>query len=111
MIDIKGLDKGAVLAALYNVAKPQRMGLLHYDPYPMTPEQAQAVISERGDDTNAMFGDEIRAGSGPDSLRFDYLNGRVMKVRLDGDTFNEALFDRDNGEGSAARAIDGIRTL
>jgi hypothetical protein len=34
-IDLKGLNKAAVLAALYNASKPQGMGFLQYDPTPM----------------------------------------------------------------------------
>lgn len=31
MINIKGLNKGAVLAALYNKTHPQGLGILHLD--------------------------------------------------------------------------------
>ena len=43
-MNIQGLDKAAVLAALYNRARPQGMGFLHYDPKPMTVEEAQKII-------------------------------------------------------------------
>ena len=36
---------------------------------------------------------------------FDYLYGRVLKVDLSGDEFDERLYERDNGRDSAARAI------
>jgi len=88
-INIKGLDKSAVLAALYNNAKPQGMGILHYDPRPMTYEQAQVILA-----------------SG--QTNFDYLKGRVMKVDLSKDEFNPRLYDRDNGDGAALRALESI---
>lgn len=89
MIDIKGLDKGAVVAALYNRAQPQGMGFLHFDPTPMAADEGAALLN--------------------DSPYFDYLKGRVMKVRVAGDELDERLYDRDNGPGAAARAINAIR--
>lgn len=102
MIDITGLDKAEVLAALYNAAHPLGMGFLHFDPKPWTVEDARREMGE-GDDLQRMFGDKASG------LYFDYLKGRVMKVRLDGDAFDERLFDRDNGEGAAAGAIAKLK--
>lgn len=42
--------------------------------------------------------------------RFDYLNGRVMKIDLSGDSFDSWLFNRDNGEGAAEMAIQSLRS-
>jgi hypothetical protein len=39
---------------------------------------------------------------------FDYLQGRVMKVSLEGDELDARLYDRDNGEGAAAEAISAL---
>jgi len=91
MINIKGLDKAEVLAALYNASQPLGMGFLHYDPKPWTAEDAREYMEEYG------------------GLYFDYVKGRVMKVDLSHSDFDEWGFDRDNGQGAAARAIDAIR--
>lgn len=40
---------------------------------------------------------------------FDYLQGRVMKVDLSEDTLDPWLYDRDNGQGAAERAIAEVR--
>lgn len=88
-IDLTGLDKAAVLAALYNTARPQGMGFIHYDPTPMTVEEAEKLLHQITD--------------------FDYLKGRVMKVDLSGYTLNSQWFDRDNGEGTAKAAINSLR--
>ena len=40
---------------------------------------------------------------------FDYLQGRVMKVRIQGDELDPRLYDRDNGEGAAEQAIWVLR--
>ena len=88
-IDLKGLDKAAVLAALYNASKPQGMGFLHYNPTPMTIERAKELLEQTTD--------------------FDYLMGRVMKINLGGDTLNTWGYDRDNGEGAAAKAIESMQ--
>jgi hypothetical protein len=90
-IDIKGLDKAELLAALYNNSKPLGLGFLQADPNPMTKEEAAQIIREEG-------------------LGFDYLKGRVMKLNLGGDTLNPWGYDRDNGAGSAAKTVEGVRT-
>jgi hypothetical protein len=88
VIDISDLDRAAVLATLYNAAKPQGLGFMHYDPSPMTLEEAQGLLPLK---------------------RFDYLKGRVLRVDLSGDQIHPAGYDRDNGPGAARRAIDSLR--
>ena len=89
-IDIKGLDKADVLAALYNGARAQGLGFLHATNGDMTREAAQALL-----DSGQTY--------------FDYLHGRVMKVDLSGDELNPWLYDRDNGEGAAITVIRQLR--
>jgi len=98
MIDITGLSKASVLAALYNNATPRGMGWMTAimdgrQPFdPMTEEEAEKYI----------------ANGGP--LDIDYLQGRPLKVDLrNDDGFEEWLYDRDNGKGAAQEAIDSIR--
>lgn len=100
-ISLKGLGKAAVLAALYNASKPLGLGILHFDPAPMTVAEAQVVLNGR------MEYDEHLEGN-QDRLYFDYLKGRVMKTDLSGDELSPWGYDRDNGEGAAQRAINGI---
>lgn len=88
-IDLKGLDKAAVLAALYNASKPQGMGFMNYDSTPMTVKQAGELLKRQ---TN-----------------FDYLQGRVMKIDLAGDELDTWGYDRDNGEGAAKQAISALK--
>ena len=90
-IDISSLNKAEVLAALYNRAKPLGMGFLHYTPEDMTILEAQALL-----DTGQTY--------------FDYLKGRVMKVRLNEDVFNPRLYDIDNGYGAALDIINTLKT-
>ena len=40
---------------------------------------------------------------------FDYLYGKVLKVDLSSDEFDERLYDRDCGIGAARRAINSLR--
>ncbi len=84
-IDLTGKNKAKVLASLYNHSKPLGMGMLHYDPTPMTVEDAEEILKVE--------------------TKFDYVLGRVMKVDLSGDSFDPWLYDRDNGEGAAERAV------
>jgi hypothetical protein len=89
-VNIEGLDRADVLAALYNASRPLGMGFLSYNPKPMSRDEARSLLEG--------------------STYFDYLNGRVMKVDLRGvTTLESALYDRDNGPGAAERAIAALR--
>lgn len=88
MINIKGIDKAEVLAALYNASRPQGLGFMHATKMDMTIEDARKELDA--------------AGERP---YFDYLRGRVMKISLAGDELEERLYDRDNGQGAAYRAL------
>jgi hypothetical protein len=88
MIDISGLSKTDVLMALYNAATPRGAGFLQYDPAPLTKDEAESLM---------------------DRPYFDYVKGRVLKVDLDRDSFDPRLYNRDNGDGTAERAIAVLR--
>ena len=90
MIDISDYNKADVLAALYNNSKS--IGLVHllYKEEDMTKLEAKNII-----DAGQSY--------------FDYLYGRVMKVVLKDDSFDPAMYDRDNGPGAARAAIDSIK--
>lgn len=89
-LDIGGLDKAKLLAGLYNRSKPLGLGFLEATPDGMTVYQARKIIQQQGH-------------------RFDYLNGRVMKIDLRGDTLNPRGFDRDNGAGATQSVVQAIR--
>lgn len=84
-MNIAGMDKAAVLVALYNRAQPQGLGFLHFTPEPMKIEEAREIVSKY--------------------KYFDYLKGRVMKVDIGGDELRTDLYNRDNGENAAEEAI------
>jgi hypothetical protein len=89
MINISGLNKAKVLATLWNNSKMQGMSFLGNNrSNHMTEQDAIHFLAE--------------------TKSFDYLNGRVMKIDLSGDELDPRLYDRDNGEGAALRAIESI---
>lgn len=90
MIDIKGLDKAEVLIALWDNSHAQGMSFLS-----AIPEGAVTVEHFRELLQNKTY--------------FDYLYGRVIKVDLSEDEFDERLYDRDNYPGAAAEAIAPLR--
>ena len=101
MIDISGLDKAEVLAALHGASKAQGMGFLH-DRGSLSVEECREIIGDAGTSgTETFFAD--------DRLYFDYLRGRVMKVDISGDEIDPRLYDRDLGDGAAERAIAALR--
>ncbi len=85
MINIAKKDKAEVLAALYNAAKPIGLGIKHFNLMPMTVEEARSLLER--------------------TTNFDYIKGRVMKVDLSGNELETWLYDRDNGDGAAAKAL------
>ena len=90
MVDIKGLEKARVLKALYDHSHVQGSGFLQAVPDGVvTVEHCEMLLGSQ--------------------TYFDYLHGRVLKVELSGDEFDERLYDRDCGEGTAQRAVDSVR--
>ena len=84
---VKGKNKADVLARLYNNSRVQGFGAVHATPEKMTTAEAQKILDDGYTD-------------------FDYLKGRVMKVDLSGDDLDTYLYDRDNGSGAAAAALE-----
>lgn len=89
LIDISRYPKAKVLAALYNNSRPLGLGYLQYKPGLMTEKEAEGLLRK--------------------TTYFDYLYGRVMKVDLSGNEFDPWLYDHDNGNGAAQRAIASIK--
>ena len=90
MINIKGMNKAEVLKALYDHSHVQGYGFLQAVPKGLvTIEHCEELLEQ--------------------STYFDYLYGRVLKVDLSGDEFDERLYDRDCGHGAAARAVRSIK--
>ena len=87
-IDISKMNRADVLAALYNSARAQGLGLLQWTDAPMTRDEARSLLDGQ--------------------TYFDYVRGRVMKVDLRGDILDPRLYDRDNGQGAAAAALEDL---
>lgn len=95
MIELGNLDKAEVLAALFNgsgAPGPVALTPAHLtsasQPARMTKGEAETLLDE--------------------GQRFDYVRGRVLKVDLSGDSFNPAMYDRDNGQGAAQLAVNTL---
>ena len=89
-VSTEGLSSAAVLAALYNAARPLGLGFLQYDPVPMSEEEAQKVLD--------------------DGSYIDYLWGRPLKTKFDDSgVIDTGLYDRDQGEGAGEAAIKALR--
>lgn len=100
MVNIAGLDKSEVLVALWQASKTQGRGFLEFlGSGELTLEQAKREIESR----------KYTGFDGKDSIYFDYLNGKIMKVDLGQDAFDSSLYDRDNGDGAAQQAIDNLK--
>lgn len=90
-INIEGINKAELLAALYNKSKPLGLGFYHFRNEDMTKEEAQKEINQRK------------------NLYFDYLHGRCMKIDISQNAVNPWLFERDNGKGVVKQVVESLR--
>ena len=91
-IDIAGIDKAKLLAALFNASRPLGMGFLQSGARnTMTDVEAREILATG------------------DGAYFDYLHGRVMKIDLSSDKVRPALYDRDNGPGAVQAVVNTLR--
>ena len=86
-VRLNNVTREAALAALFNRAKPQGLGMLQYDKnHVMTEEEARFVL---------MNGNYV-----------DYLEGRVIKVDFKNpEEIDTTLYDRDNGKDAGEAAV------
>lgn len=86
-VRLNNVTREAALAALFNRAKPQGLGMLQYDKaHVMTENEARLVL---------MNGDYV-----------DYLEGRVIKVDFKNpEEIDTTLYDRDNGKDAGEGAV------
>ena len=88
IVDIRGLSKPAVLAALCNATSSLGMGRLE-DKGPVSEKDAEAVLER--------------------SSYVDYCCGRPIKADFAGDQFESWGYDRDAGQGAAERVVEKLR--
>jgi hypothetical protein len=111
-IDISGLDKGVLLAELFNRSQVMGLGVLQAGrgPQVMSHDEGRRIVEETlakkfGHDTAMAFG---RLDG---RLHFDYLYGRPLKVDLSGDGVDPWGYDRDNGgPGTLAGIVAHLRS-
>ena len=89
-ISIAGLNKAAVLAALYNgAAEPKGWGRMYWELTPMTGAEAVSWLA--------------RTGGVVESIK-----GRALNVDLSDDVLDTSGYDAENGPGAAARALASL---
>ena len=88
IVDITNLSKTDVLVALFNASRPLGLGFTQNHTEHMAISEATELLNQ--------------------NTYFDYIRGRVMKIDIGGDELNTWAYDRDNGQGAAARAIKDI---
>lgn len=84
-INIRGLDRARVLAALHAEAIPGALHGGYKNLPPIDPGEAERLLE--------------------DEQTFAYIEGRAMFVTFDGELVHTAEFDARNGAGAAERAI------
>jgi hypothetical protein len=116
-IDITGIDKGVLLAELFNRGGIIGLGFLQAGRGPddaMTHDQGREIVARAlagGSEADhaRMFGQQVL---GRRRLYFDYLYGRCLKVDLSGDQVDPWGYDRDNGgPGAFQRVVEVVRQM
>lgn len=90
-IDISNKDKAEVLAELYNNSHPMGMGIVQYDPTPMTIEIARKLLEKE------QF--------------FSYLKGRPIHINFKDNVIWVRGYNNDNAQGLAQRVISSCRNI
>ena len=93
-------QRPAVLAALYNRSRPVGLGFLNATPGDMSVEEAATILAERLE--------RYRELGIEKDVYFDYLNGRVMKIKLGDGELDFCGYDRDNGQGAGERTVRAV---
>lgn len=91
-IDITGLDKAEVFAALHAAAVPGAHPNVNPNMAPIDADEAAAMLEEQ--------------------QSFAYVNGRCMKITFDGNTLHELDYDHANrafGTCLASRVVQRLR--
>jgi hypothetical protein len=109
-INTAGMDEVAVFTALYNAAKPQGMGFHQDDPRNITEEEGAKIYyaPPRESERSGFFNEEDQS---PYTSRFDYVNGRRLKLsRIDIERgyIDVTNYDKENGDGAAQRAVEHL---
>lgn len=92
MVNIKGINKAALLAALYNGSFQQGMGVMHTrGRQQMSIEEAEELVAIEN--------------------YFDYLHGRILKVDIGQDTLDTWAYNNDVGAMAAEMVVAELRAL
>jgi len=96
-VDIKGLDRGEIVAAFFNAAMPKGLGFVKVTDNQISAKQGRALLEAHKNE---------RTGH----TYFDYVEGRLLKLDFDEtDQLWVDLYDRDNGNGLGAEIIAELR--
>jgi hypothetical protein len=108
-INTAGMDTVAVFTALYNAAQPQGMGFHQDDPRNITEKEGAKLYYTIKPVHEGGFLYDEEEGSLPS--RFDYLNGRRMKLSrndIERGYIDVTNYDKGNGAGTAQRAVEHL---
>lgn len=109
LVNIEGIDKARLLAALFNARNALGMGLFQALRGPEVMDREQALVAlGHGDDSEVMFGSRGTLGKSK-PFKFDYLYGRPLKVDLTGPMVDPSGFDRDGSMTTFQELVDLIR--
>lgn len=106
-VSIVNLKKAQVLMSLYNYAR-NPMGCFSSGSYNPTPVYAPNMFTLKIKDSGKLMSLSEAMPAVSQTLDFDYVRGRVIKTDISGSVIDTYLYDRNNGDGVGAVAIQSL---
>lgn len=94
-MNIAGLSKAQLLAALFNYAMPPALRFMSTKSEPMTTEQADRIIKQMLHDKRP--------------LKFDSIEGRSLNIDLSSDETDPTRYNLYNGRATAEHVVASLR--
>jgi len=110
-INTAGMNEVAVFTALYNAAKPQGMGFHQDDARDITEEEGAKLYYAPPRESEQSGFDDDEDEKSPFTSRFDYVNGRRMKLSrsdIEQGYIDVTNYDKGNGTGAAQQAVEHL---
>lgn len=101
-LDISGIDKAELLAALHNNTRALGMGRIHDLKRDLTVEEGRNILRSKEEQLSKLH-------NFTGEMHFDYLQGRPLKVTFKDATLRGVeLYDRDAGAGMCELVVAAV---
>lgn len=108
-VSIVNLEKAQVLMALYNYARnPMSSYYIPSGSHNPTPAYPPNMYTFKIKDSDKFMSLDEASSLVSKTLNLEYVRGRAIKTDISGNVIDTRRYDRDNGEGVGAMAIQSL---